>query len=118
MELALSVTGPDRTEELESLEEWLHEDRKLRPCTITRDTPPVRPDQMGGVADVLIVALGSGGAGAALATSLSVWLRTRVGRVSVRLRTDKGEIEVRAGGTGDVADQVRKIIGASGVPSS
>jgi Effector Associated Constant Component 1 len=112
------VSGPDQIPELASLEEWLFEDPELRTCRITRKAPEPRPGEMGGISDVLIVALGSGGAGAALATSLSVWLRTRVDRVSVRLKTDKGEIEVRASGTDEVADQVRKIIGSSGVGTS
>jgi Effector Associated Constant Component 1 len=118
MELALSVSGPDQIHELASLEEWLIEDPELRACRITRKAPKPRPGEMGGISDVLVVALGSGGAGAALATSLSIWLRTRVNRVSVRLKTDKGEIEVQANGTGEVADQVRKIIGSSGVGAS
>jgi hypothetical protein len=118
MELALSVSGPDQIHELASLEEWLLDDPELRACRIDRKAPELRPGEMGGISDVLIVALGSGGAGAALATSLSIWLRTRVDRVSVRLKTDKGEIEVQASGTGDVADQVKKIIGNSGVRAS
>jgi hypothetical protein len=118
MNLSVSVSGPDQIAELASLEDWLIEDPELRQCTIARQVPSPRPGQMGGVSDVLIVALGSGGAGAALATSLSIWLRTRVDRVTVRLKTDKGEIEVRANGTGEVADQVRKIIGSSGVGAS
>jgi hypothetical protein len=115
MELALHVSGPDEVRELASLEEWLLEEPDLRTCAIERKAPDLQPDDMGGVADVLLVALGSGGAGAALASSLSVWLRTRVDHVTLRLKTDRGEIEVKANGTGDVADQVRKIIGVSGV---
>lgn len=118
MELTLSVSGPDQIQEFASLEEWLVEDPDLRLCRITREVPEPRPGEMGGISDVLMVALGSGGAGAALATSLSIWLRTRVDRVSVRLKTDKGQIVIQATGTDDVADQVRKIIGSSGVGAS
>lgn len=51
---------------------------------------------MGALSDVLVVALGSGGMGVALASSLSVWLRTRVSDLSLRIQTKQGDVELTA----------------------
>lgn len=90
------VVGGDEAEELTSLEDWLWQDPDLRSVQLRREQKAPAPGQMGSLADVLIVTLGSGGAGAALAASLSVWLRTRVSQVSVRIRTARGELEFNA----------------------
>jgi Effector Associated Constant Component 1 len=58
---------------LRSLLDWLKHEDTLRGRVRTAQTP-VRSGEMGGVLDVLMVALGSGGAGAASATSVSTWL--------------------------------------------
>jgi hypothetical protein len=71
----------------------------------------LEPGQMGAVSDVLVVALGSGGMGVALAGSLSVWLRTRVSDLNLRIRTQRGEGEVTANNTKDVEALLAAITG-------
>jgi hypothetical protein len=64
---------------------------------------------MGALSDVLIVALGSGGLGVSLAASLSVWLRTRVGDLTLRVRTEQGEIELNARNAKDPEALIKAI---------
>ena len=85
MDVRISLDDEDALSELSSLEDWLLTDPSLRECEFTRETGPNNPTEMGALFEVLIVALGSGGLGAALATSISTWMRTRVSHVKVRL---------------------------------
>jgi Effector Associated Constant Component 1 len=69
----LSISAEDG-DVLRPLLDWLRHEDILRDRVRTAHAP-VRPGEMGvGMLDVLAVALGSGGAGAALATSVSTWL--------------------------------------------
>jgi hypothetical protein len=96
MDVKLTVCGDGYFEELKNLQDWLLDDPELAGCPITRPASSPGPGEMGAVSDVLVVALGSGGAGTALASSLVVWLRTRVGDITLRVRTSAGEAELTA----------------------
>lgn len=81
--------------ELGQLWDWLRHERELTGrVTLIPQAPG--PTDLGGIVDVLTVALGSGGAAAVLAQSLSVWLKTRRSDVSVTVTTDKGTVTVKA----------------------
>lgn len=101
MNVELTVGGSGSLDELKNLEDWLLDDPGLAGCPITRPAGSPAPGEMGALSDVLVVALGSGGAGATLAGSLSVWLRTRVGDVTLRVRTAQGEAELTARNASD-----------------
>jgi hypothetical protein len=58
-------------EELYALGEWLQDEDELRGQIYITERV------LGSVAQVLVVALGAGGAGTVLATSLKTWLQTR-----------------------------------------
>jgi hypothetical protein len=94
MDVELTVRGHRYFEELKNLQDWLLDDPDLASCPVTRPADSPRPGEMGALSDALVVALGSGGAGTALASSLVVWLRTRVGDITVRVRTPAGEAEL------------------------
>ena len=96
MDVELTVRGHGYFEELKSLQDWLLDDPELAGCPVTRPAAAPGPCEMGALSDVLVVALGSGGAGTALASSLVVWLRTRVGDITLRVRTPAGEAELTA----------------------
>jgi hypothetical protein len=96
--------------DLKSLEDWLLDEPLLAGCAVTRPVAAPEPGQMGAISDVLVVALGSGGAGAALASSLSVWLRTRVGNISIRIDTEHGKIEVSATNVRDAESMIRQVV--------
>ncbi|MGH3707830.1 MAG: effector-associated constant component EACC1 [Pseudonocardiaceae bacterium] len=95
---------------LRSLLEWLRHEDTLRGRVHTAPTP-VPPGEMGGVLDVLVVALGSGGAGAALATSVSTWL-SQPRRTDVKLTMtaeDGRHLELNAHRVQDPAALLREV---------
>ena len=76
MRVDVSVTGGDEVAEQAALWEWLLDEPGLR-GTLSKETLPAGPGRLSTGTELLTVALGSGGAVAVLARSLSTWLRTR-----------------------------------------
>src|SRR5215472_15273268 len=109
MNVELTVGGPGSFDELKNLEDWLLDDPELAGYRITRPAGSPAPGEMGALSDVLVIALGSGGAGATLAGSLSVWLRTRVGDVTLRVRTPRGEAELTARNAKDAGAVITSV---------
>jgi hypothetical protein len=113
MEADLRVSGGDEAEELADLWEWMRVERdlggKVRP--IWR---PPGEGELGGVFEVLAVALGSGGAVTALAASLTAWLKTRRPDVTVTITTTKGSasVGVRNATTDQVLPLLQQAFGA------
>ncbi len=105
----LSISADDG-DVLRSVLDWLRREDTLR-GRVRAASAPVRPGEMGGVFDVLIVALGSGGAGAALATSLSTWLsQPRRADVKLTVTADDGRhIELDAHRVPDPAVLLREV---------
>jgi membrane-associated two-gene conflict system component 1 (EACC1) len=95
MDAQIQVSGGDEVEEFAELWRWLRGERAL--AGMVRAVPR-RPGQgeMGGAFDMLAVALGSGGAGAMLAQSLTAWLRTRRPQVEVTVTSTTGSVTVSA----------------------
>ena len=110
MNVEVSIGGPDHLEELASLEDWLLNEPELMGCPVTRPPATPEPGQMGALSDVLVVALGSGGMGVALAQSLSVWLGGRVSQLPVRIRTSRGEVEFKARNVEDAKALIDAVI--------
>jgi hypothetical protein len=108
MNVELTVGGPDSLSDLTNLEDWLLNEPELTNCPVSRPPAVPEPGQMGALTDVLVVALGSGGMGVALARSLSVWLNTRASDLTLRVRTPKGEIEFK----GRSAEDAKALIDA------
>jgi hypothetical protein len=79
---------------------------------------PPRAGELGGVLDVLAVALGSGGVGAALARSLAAWLQARRSYVSIRVSSGAGSvtIDARRIKDSDVASLLNKVLGEPDEP--
>jgi hypothetical protein len=73
-----------RPGDLYSLFDWLQRDDEFRGRVRTLPRQP-GPHEMGSAVEILSVALGSGSAGAVLASSLATWLQTRRARISVEL---------------------------------
>ena len=105
----LSISAEDG-DVLRSLLDWLRHEDTLRGRVRTAPTP-VRPGEMGGVLDVLMVALGSGGAGVALATSVSTWLsQPRRTDVKLTVTAESGrQIKLDARRVQDPAVLLREI---------
>jgi membrane-associated two-gene conflict system component 1 (EACC1) len=91
----IRVSGGDDIEEFTDLWEWLRLERALT-GTVQAVRPTPSDGELGGAFDMLAVALGSGGAGMALARSLMAWLRTRRPSVTVTVETKAGTVTVAA----------------------
>lgn len=109
MDVEINISGSSDAAELKNLEDWLLDEPGLAGCPVTRPAGRPEPGQMGALSDVLVVALGSGGMGVALASSLSVWLGTRVSDVSLRIRTMQGEVELTASNTKNAAALIEAV---------
>ncbi|MGY2125665.1 effector-associated constant component EACC1 [Nocardia gipuzkoensis] len=98
MELIIAVTSDD-IDELLSLEEELVDVDELRGA-VRRQAAPLGEGELGAVEEVLIVALGQGGAAAvagALVTAVVAWIRTRPASVVVKMTgADGTTLEVDA----------------------
>jgi Effector Associated Constant Component 1 len=107
---SLLSIGADDGDVLRSLLDWLRHEDALRGRVRAAQTP-VRPGEMGGVLDVLEVALGSGGAGAVLATSVSAWLsQPRRADVTLTVTAEDGRhIELDARRVRDPAVLLREV---------
>ncbi|MET8245138.1 hypothetical protein ABZV31_12430 [Streptomyces sp. NPDC005202] len=64
---------------------------------------------MGAVGEILPASFGTGGGGAVLANSVSVWLQNRVSQVTVRIEGPGGSVEVEAQNVRDPAALITRI---------
>ncbi|WP_040828294.1 effector-associated constant component EACC1 [Nocardia jiangxiensis] len=95
MDIAVTLAGTS-TDELHSLYRDLGREFELRGRVSMTDRPPAS-GTLGGVADMLIVALGPSGVGAVLATALVAWVRNRSTDVVCKLsRPDGSSAELSA----------------------
>src|SRR3954451_4027101 len=91
----LTIRAGGDTDELFSLLEWLNGNDELR-GRISMPTPAMQPGQMGGLTEVLVVALGAGGVATALTQSLTAWLTHRRADITLTLTYDRTELTVDA----------------------
>lgn len=106
----LSGTAENLLPELRS---WLAHEDDLR-GRVSAEEPTIQPGQMGGIAEVLIVALGAQGTGAALAASLKAWIRHRRPAVDIELTGADGrrvKIATRDASIDDVEGLIREVAG-------
>jgi len=68
--------------ELHSLYAWLQRDEEFR-GQVKAVAAPAEPGDMGGVTEILTVALGGGGTAAVLVGTLSAWISARRTKISV-----------------------------------
>ncbi|MGY1868209.1 MULTISPECIES: effector-associated constant component EACC1 [Nocardia] len=111
MDVQLRVAGShDLHHELVSLRDWTSRESLLR-GHVRAEHQPIRTGEMGGLEEVLIVALGSGGAATVLARSIAVWLQQRRSELRVEVTAPDGT-RVEITGAGPAADQIAKIFEA------
>lgn len=91
----LTIRTDGGTDELFGLLEWFNDDDELR-GRVSMPTPAMRPGQMGGLAEVLVVALGARGIVSALIQSLTAWFTHRRSDIAVTLTFDGTELTVDA----------------------
>jgi Effector Associated Constant Component 1 len=94
VDVVVRVEGPGAADELRSLRTWLIDDDDFRGRVRLHEADPAQ-ETLGGIVNELTIAVGS--LGAALATVLVTWLKTRVGRVRLRVtRPDGAVVEMNA----------------------
>lgn len=96
-------------DELTALADWLRQERALRGAVRLVARPP-RPGELGGAFELITVALGAGGVGAALAESLSVWLGNRRSDVKVSVSVGDRTVEVEASRVADAPALIREVL--------
>ncbi|MGK5741390.1 effector-associated constant component EACC1 [Micromonospora sp. URMC 103] len=105
----LRLSASNGRDHLTSLLDWLRREDELR-GRVRLEQPPPRPGEMGALTDALVVALGSGGAVAVLAGSLSTWLSQRGTSVEVQITGPDGrQLIVRAQRARDLPALVREV---------
>ncbi|MBY8863890.1 hypothetical protein K7711_46025 [Nocardia sp. CA2R105] len=91
----LMIRTDGSADELFGLLEWFNDDDELR-GRVDMPTTPIRPGQMGDLADALVVALGARGIAPALIQSLSTWFTHRRSDIAVTLTLDHTELTLDA----------------------
>jgi hypothetical protein len=107
----LSVEGEEPVDGLADLSDWLRHEPELR-GTVTPSTTVPGPGELGATADALVIALGSGGALTALATSLRAFLaQPRRSDIRIVVRTPNGRsVQVDAKRVRDVEVLLRETL--------
>jgi Effector Associated Constant Component 1 len=97
VEVRISCVGGDRAAGIESLNDWLRGEPELAGRLRVAGHMPGE-GELGALADVLVIALGSGGTLSVLAASLKAWLaQPRKSDVRIRVQRDGGEtVEIYA----------------------
>ncbi len=113
MSVRVQVFGDgDVHAELLSLRSWLSQDEELR-GRVEVSEPELAPGQMGGLADALVVAVGSGGVLTVLAQQVQVWLKQHRSSVEVRISEDADSrtVTISADHLDDPRGLVRDVLG-------
>lgn len=84
MDVTVRAVAGDAEEELRSLRDWLAAEDEFRGRLALNEAAP-RSNEMGGVIELLTVAVGGGGAATVLAGSISAWLRTRRSDMTIEI---------------------------------
>ncbi|WP_280346066.1 effector-associated constant component EACC1 [Nocardia abscessus] len=91
----LTIRMDGSSDDLFQLLEWFNDNDDLR-GRVSLPKRRIRPGEMGGLSDVLVVALGAGGVATALARSLTTWLTIRRSKITLTLSATTGEITLNA----------------------
>jgi hypothetical protein len=92
-----------------ALWQWLNDERDLRGRVI-RAPAPVGATELGGVADLLTVAVGAGGSGTVLATSLIAWIHTRRTTATVTVETNGRRITLDIATVDDISPLLHELV--------
>jgi Effector Associated Constant Component 1 len=98
-------------EELTALGDWLASEDELR-GRLQIAGNPVGDTELGSIPDLLTVALGTGGAGTVLASSLITWLQTRRTTAKITVESAGRSITLDIQTVGEVAPLLRQILRA------
>ncbi|MFJ2632916.1 hypothetical protein ACIO6U_13360 [Streptomyces sp. NPDC087422] len=112
MQAYIRLTGETARADLTGLADWLSREDELRGCSAI-EPPEPSPGHMGGISEVLIVALGAQGAGTVLAASVSVWIRHRRPSADIEVTGPSGQnvkISLRDVPAADLEPLLRRVL--------
>jgi hypothetical protein len=112
MDAQIRITGGTGGE-LADLGEWLGDEDKLR-GRVRAVRGPVSDTELGPVVEVLTIALGAGGAGTVLASSLKTWLMTRRTTAKITVKSAGGSVTLDIQTAADVAPLLEQVLKAAG----
>jgi hypothetical protein len=100
------LTG-DVARETRDLADWLRQEDDLDALV---DVVPGRaePTYLGGFEEIVLTAVGSSGLAVPAYKSLAAWLKAKASRVSVKVTTDRGSVEIDASNVDD--DKIRRLV--------
>jgi membrane-associated two-gene conflict system component 1 (EACC1) len=107
----IRITG-GTGDELVDLGEWLSSEDELR-GRIRTVTTPITKTELGSLPELLTVALGAGGAGTVLASSMKTWLMTRRTSATITVEADDRRISLDIHTLEQVAPLLDQILNAS-----
>jgi hypothetical protein len=112
VEAEIQISEGGTVAEFISLREWLRGERGLTGLVRAVPHQPAQTE-LGGAFELLVVALGSGGAGATLARSLITWLQTRRPGVKISVITRSGSVTLEASQVkdSDVMPLLHEVLG-------
>ena len=108
MDAQISMMGGS-ADELAALGEWLNHEDELR-GRVHAAHPPIGETELGSVTELLTVALGSGGAGTVLATSLKTWLLTRKTTAKITVKCAGRSVSLDLQTVDEVAPLLEQIL--------
>lgn len=115
MQVEIEIAADDHAQLL-SLRQWLTTEDGLR-GRVGLSAAAIPPGAMGGVADVLTVALASGGGLTVLAGSVRAWLVSRRSTLAVKVTVPGGRsAEITAGGP--AADVIASLLAGRSDPGA
>lgn len=99
------------TEDLTALRSWLSQEDELRGRVRSVDAP-IGDGTLGALPELLTVALGAGGAGTVLASSLKTWLLTRRKTAKLTVETEGRTISLDIATVDDIAPLLQQLFEA------
>jgi hypothetical protein len=99
--------------ELADLGEWLGGEGELR-GRVRAVRGPIGDSELGSATELLTVALGAGGAGTVLASSLKTWLMTRRTTAKITVKSAGRSVTLDIQTAADVAPLLEQILKAAG----
>lgn len=109
VDISVVVESGDR-QSAPTLYEWLRREDELR-GRVGLERSPSRPGEMGDIANIITVAVGSGGLVSVFIGSLSTWLTHRRQETTVKVTFSDGRsIEVSSRGSADPDSLLRSVL--------
>ena len=110
MDARIRITG-GTGEELAALGEWLGNEDELR-GRVRTIRGPIGETELGAITELLTVALGAGGAGTVLTSSLKTWLVTRRTTAKITVESAGRSVTLDIQTVGEVTPLLEQILKA------